>query len=306
MADPETSHNWRRLDDRITTSGQPTEQQLANIQALGVRHIINLGLHTHEKALPDEAASVGGLGMTYIHIPVNFQNPTDEDFAEFLCCDGAVKGGAGSRSLHRQLPGLGLLLSISPGCARNERGRGARRDGTGLAPRGRLGDVYRSFVLSSLRRPRERHESQTCAAPFPLGCLQRRRRGRQGRRRRPVRLRSRPLAADRGDPRGGAFADPHRPPDGARGLAGAVGQERAAPGRGREPFVPVGWERALDLVAGELARVRREHGPAAIMGGSQGWSSAGIFTRRAANCAGFSPPPAASSTRPAITASAPR
>src|SRR6185369_14374525 len=83
MADPETIHNWRRLDDRITTSGQPTEQQLADIQALGVRHIINLGLHTHEKALPDEAASVELLGMTYIHIPVNFQNPTDEDFAEF-------------------------------------------------------------------------------------------------------------------------------------------------------------------------------------------------------------------------------
>ena len=48
-------------------------------------------------------------------------------------------------------------------------------------------------------------------------------------------------------------------------------------GRGREPFVPVEWEEVLDLVAGELARVRREGGPAAIMGGSQGWSSAGHF-----------------------------
>ena len=83
MADPETIYNWRRLDDRITTSGQPTEPQLADIHALGVRHIVNLGLHTHEKALPDEAASVSRLGMTYIHIPVDFQNPTDEDFAKF-------------------------------------------------------------------------------------------------------------------------------------------------------------------------------------------------------------------------------
>jgi protein tyrosine phosphatase (PTP) superfamily phosphohydrolase (DUF442 family) len=83
MADPETIYNWRRLDDRITTSGQPTEPQLADIHALGVRHIINLGLHSHEKALPDEAASVGRLGMTYIHIPVDFQNPTDGDFAQF-------------------------------------------------------------------------------------------------------------------------------------------------------------------------------------------------------------------------------
>jgi hypothetical protein len=83
MADPETIYNWRRLDDRITTSGQPTEPQLADIHALGVRHIINLGLHSHEKALPDEAASVSRLGMTYIHIPVDFQKPTDGDFDQF-------------------------------------------------------------------------------------------------------------------------------------------------------------------------------------------------------------------------------
>ena len=46
MGDPETIYNW--IDGRITTSGQPTEAQLADIQALGVRHIVNLGLHTHE------------------------------------------------------------------------------------------------------------------------------------------------------------------------------------------------------------------------------------------------------------------
>jgi uncharacterized protein (TIGR01244 family) len=83
MADPKSIYNWRRLDDRITTSGQPTEQQLADIRALGIRHIINLGLHSHEKALPDEEASVSCLGMTYIHIPVDFRNPTDGDFAQF-------------------------------------------------------------------------------------------------------------------------------------------------------------------------------------------------------------------------------
>ena len=83
MADPEEVYRCRRLDDRITTSGQPTEPQLADIHALGVRHVVNLGLLTHEKALPDEAASVSRLGMTYIHIPVDFQNPTDGDFDQF-------------------------------------------------------------------------------------------------------------------------------------------------------------------------------------------------------------------------------
>ncbi|GLZ13364.1 biotin sulfoxide reductase [Actinomadura sp. NBRC 104425] len=48
-------------------------------------------------------------------------------------------------------------------------------------------------------------------------------------------------------------------------------------GRGREPFVEVSWERALDLVAGELERVRRGHGNEAIFGGSYGWASAGRF-----------------------------
>ncbi|HWL82563.1 MAG TPA: molybdopterin guanine dinucleotide-containing S/N-oxide reductase [Roseomonas sp.] len=47
--------------------------------------------------------------------------------------------------------------------------------------------------------------------------------------------------------------------------------------RGRDEFVPVSWEKALDLLAGELARVRDKHGPRAIFGGSYGWSSAGRF-----------------------------
>jgi len=83
MPDPEAIYHWRRLDDQITTSGQPSERQLKDLHALGIRHIVNLGLHSHEKALPDEAATVSRLGMTYIHIPVDFQNPTDQDFDQF-------------------------------------------------------------------------------------------------------------------------------------------------------------------------------------------------------------------------------
>lgn len=83
MSDPIEIYNWRRLDERITTSGQPTEAQLAKLQDLGIGHIINLGLHTHEKALPDEAGSVAALGLKYIHIPVEFDGPTDEHFAQF-------------------------------------------------------------------------------------------------------------------------------------------------------------------------------------------------------------------------------
>src|SRR5271168_433345 len=91
MADPESIYNWHRLDARITTSGQPTEAQLAEVHALGVRHIVNLGLHTHEKALPDEPGSVSRLGMNYIHIPVDFQNPTEQDFQQFCAVMDELK-----------------------------------------------------------------------------------------------------------------------------------------------------------------------------------------------------------------------
>ena len=47
--------------------------------------------------------------------------------------------------------------------------------------------------------------------------------------------------------------------------------------RGSEPFVPVSWTQALDVLARELARVYERHGGEAVYGGSYGWSSAGRF-----------------------------
>ena len=47
--------------------------------------------------------------------------------------------------------------------------------------------------------------------------------------------------------------------------------------RGRDSYVEVDWDTALDLIASELTRVRKRHGNRAIFGGSYGWSSAGRF-----------------------------
>ncbi|KRD95872.1 biotin transporter BioY [Bosea sp. Root381] len=47
--------------------------------------------------------------------------------------------------------------------------------------------------------------------------------------------------------------------------------------RGRDEFVPVSWEKAHDLLGGELTRIRDGAGPGAIFGGSYGWASAGRF-----------------------------
>ena len=47
--------------------------------------------------------------------------------------------------------------------------------------------------------------------------------------------------------------------------------------RGRDEFVRVSWDQALDLVAGELKRVKEKYGNAAIFPGSVDWQSAGLL-----------------------------
>ena len=47
--------------------------------------------------------------------------------------------------------------------------------------------------------------------------------------------------------------------------------------RGEDAFVEVSWEKATDLLANELVRIRKTFGNEAIFAGSYGWSSAGRF-----------------------------
>ena len=55
------------------------------------------------------------------------------------------------------------------------------------------------------------------------------------------------------------------------------GPDRAGARRGKDTFVELPWDEALDIAAAELQRVRDEHGNGAIFGGSYGWASAGRF-----------------------------
>lgn len=90
MSDPVEILSWLRLSDRLTTSGQPSEAQLALLPALGITHVINLAPHSHERALPDEASSVARLGMVYTYIPVAFDAPTESDFLAFCVAMKAI------------------------------------------------------------------------------------------------------------------------------------------------------------------------------------------------------------------------
>src|SRR5690606_1680022 len=66
--------------------------QFPAIRAAGYTQVINLAPHGAENALPDERAMVEGLGMRYVHLPVDFSNPTEEDFAAFCAAMSGMSG----------------------------------------------------------------------------------------------------------------------------------------------------------------------------------------------------------------------
>ena len=80
----EEIRNFLPLSERLFTGGMPKAEQLRDAAVQGVQVVINLALHDIPTALPDEEKLVSSLGMTYINIPVIWNNPTRENLNEFL------------------------------------------------------------------------------------------------------------------------------------------------------------------------------------------------------------------------------
>ena len=77
--------SYRAIGPRLGTAGQPTPSQFPAVRAAGFEAVVNLAVTTSQNALADEGSLVAGLGMTYVHIPVDFKAPTSRDFDTF--CD---------------------------------------------------------------------------------------------------------------------------------------------------------------------------------------------------------------------------
>ena len=95
MTDPALTsiHNCRAVDESLGTSGQPSVAQLRAIAEAGFTTVINLALHDDPRySLPDEAGTVQSLGMAYVHIPVQFSDPTQSKLLEFFSAMEAHQG----------------------------------------------------------------------------------------------------------------------------------------------------------------------------------------------------------------------
>jgi uncharacterized protein (TIGR01244 family) len=76
--------NYRVLSNRLITSGQPDEEQLAQVAAIGISTVVNLASDDEWYTLEDEPGTVAALGMSYYHIPVIWQAPALSDLEQFM------------------------------------------------------------------------------------------------------------------------------------------------------------------------------------------------------------------------------
>lgn len=116
IGDLERIRDFRPAGKDLATAGQPSEEELAAVAGAGYEVVINLALHDNpEYSLPDERRLVESLGMSYVHIPVDFSQPTMKDLEIFF--DAMESNGTRRIFLHcaankRVSAFLGLFRAI--------------------------------------------------------------------------------------------------------------------------------------------------------------------------------------------------
>jgi len=92
----EGSYNFRRISERVTTSGVVGDKRLRNLQVEGYGALINLLPDQSEYSIPEEGEIVTSQGLRYVYIPVDFATPTQADFDAFVQAMDEV----GDKSVH--------------------------------------------------------------------------------------------------------------------------------------------------------------------------------------------------------------
>jgi protein tyrosine phosphatase (PTP) superfamily phosphohydrolase (DUF442 family) len=75
--------NYRQYSPHFSSSGQPSKEQLKAVANDGFERIIYLAFTDNKTAIEAQDRVVKSLGMDYLHIPVDFEKPTLDDFEDF-------------------------------------------------------------------------------------------------------------------------------------------------------------------------------------------------------------------------------
>ena len=88
----DASYNFRRVSERVTTSGIVPVQQLEELRDQGYDVVINLKPDIEAELGADEGQIVRDQGIDYVYLPVDFDAPTHADFQVFASAMDAHDG----------------------------------------------------------------------------------------------------------------------------------------------------------------------------------------------------------------------
>ncbi|MCB9137961.1 MAG: protein tyrosine phosphatase family protein [Caldilineaceae bacterium] len=88
----EQAYNFRKVDEETSTAGRLDEAQLLALGEEGYQAVINLLPRSSDYAVKNEESMVTEQGIAYLHIPVDFQDPTEQDYADFVTAMDACRG----------------------------------------------------------------------------------------------------------------------------------------------------------------------------------------------------------------------
>ena len=75
--------NFRQYSPVFASAGQPTREQFTTIKENGFERVVYIAFTNNPNAVADEDTVVKGLGMEYMQIPVDFNNPLPADCYAF-------------------------------------------------------------------------------------------------------------------------------------------------------------------------------------------------------------------------------
>lgn len=75
--------NYRAYSPTFASSGQPTREQFQAIREAGFERVVYIAFSNGSRALDDADVLVESLGMSYLHIPVEWDAPAVEEFDLF-------------------------------------------------------------------------------------------------------------------------------------------------------------------------------------------------------------------------------
>jgi len=87
-------YNYWYYDEKLSSSGMPTAEQMRAVAEAGVQVVINLAPHDVPTAIPNEDTLVNELGMEYLNFPITWRAPETEALTKFL---DAMDANAGKK-----------------------------------------------------------------------------------------------------------------------------------------------------------------------------------------------------------------